>query len=450
MLDLVSLLTKNPIAAPYTRPIVLCLLFLPFYAVNTQIWKRTPTAYVREKVFSTADKIYEEYIASVQLFIDNGSLQTTFNYPITPIAQPFPLVLQFDQFGDEAYYYQAKIIHCNADWTPSNYRAIQYLTAYNVFDLNDFEFSYSTKIPYINYQFQLPKVKLPGNYLVKVYHKDDVDDLVLTKRFVVYDRQVKINAGFGRIIGNLNFQKYQQINFEIDYSDIASVNISTNIKVVVRQNFRWDNASYDLKPQIIHIATEKLVYNQFDLENAFKAGNEFRKIDFSSMEGGVNLQRILYAPDVNNILLYMDYRRDDKTFNQQQRNDWNGYFVINSLGGDPRFSADYALVTFRLKLPKLTDKAVYVMGGFSNFNLLLANKMVYSVEDHMYQATLLLKQGIYDYWYSTKNIYTDQRDDYAVEGSFRLAENVYDILVYYRPLGAGGDHVVGYKPFVSR
>ena len=57
----------------------------------------------------------------------------------------------------------------------------------------------------------------------------------------------------------------------------------------------------------------------------------------------------------------------------------------------------------------------------------------------MYQANLLLKQGIYNYRFETKN-----PSDY-LEGNYAQTENQYDILVYYRKPGTRIDALVGFQ-----
>ena len=56
------------------------------------------------------DFVYESAIASVQLFPFNDTEQDALYPPVMSLAQNAQLQLEFDQFGDEADYFMAKII----------------------------------------------------------------------------------------------------------------------------------------------------------------------------------------------------------------------------------------------------------------------------------------------------------------------------------------------------
>jgi uncharacterized protein (DUF2225 family) len=69
--------------------------------------------------------------------------------------------------------------------------------------------------------------------------------------------------------------------------------------------------------------------------------------------------------------------------------------------------------------------------------------MTFNFDDDLYHATLLLKQGYYNYQYVVKNQSTSETSVMPVEGSFGRTENDYLILVYYRPAGRRYDRLVG-------
>ena len=54
---------------------------------------------------------------------------------------------------------------------------------------------------------------------------------------------------------------------------------------------------------------------------------------------------------------------------------------------------------------------------------------------------MLLKQGWYNYIYYMP----ESEDPYYYEGSYFQTENLYEIFVYYRPIGALADQLVGYS-----
>ena len=114
-------------------------------------------------------------------------IQATSLYPPSiSINQEIPLALKFDEiYTDEADYYKAKLIHCDVNWNPSPISDLQFLFEYNEFNVDDFDFSVATKVPYTHFTFIIPKVKIPGNYLLVIYRDPDENDLIITKRFTM-------------------------------------------------------------------------------------------------------------------------------------------------------------------------------------------------------------------------------------------------------------------------
>jgi hypothetical protein len=390
------------------------------------------------------DFIYESNIKSVLFYpLINGDAQEAAQSPTIPLSQPYPLVLEFDELGDVANYYMAKIIHCNADWKPSSLNSLEFLDTFNEFRLNDFEFSNNSRVPYVHFKMMLPKVKISGNYLLKIYHEGNENQLIITKRFVVYEEALLTKAELIQVVGGQDALTKQQVNVEVTLNpQLQLKEPATSIKAVIRQNYRWDN-SLNLKP--LYVRENSLDFKYFALENAFWAGNEFRNLEFFNlMTGGINVKRAVVAKEMSSIELQLDYIRGDKTFNNQLA-DIEGFYFVNCMCRQPSVDADYAQVDFYLYAPTPYTDDVYIVGGLSNWNLLPENKMFYFPDKKAYHAQILLKQGLYDYEYVLYSESTKKRDDVTIEGSFRLAENAYDVLIYYSPFGSRGDRIIGYK-----
>jgi hypothetical protein len=62
-----------------------------------------------------------------------------------------------------------------------------------------------------------------------------------------------------------------------------------------------------------------------------------------------------------------------------------------------------------------------------------------------YTCRTILKQGYYNYRYVYVPTGTSKIDEAYFEGTHNLTENEYDIIAYYRPVGARSDLIIGYK-----
>jgi len=391
------------------------------------------------------NKIYVDNIKTAILFQADDIKGTPLNPAAIPIIQRVPLILKFDElYTDQAEYYHARIVHCNLDWTPSNLSELQYLTEYNEFTIDEFDFSIATKVPYTHFTFPLPRVKIPGNYLLIVYREGNKEDIIISKRFIVFDQKVKVLADIGLSTGVVQRRMNQQINFAIDYSNISIPNPYLDIHVVIRQNHRWDNAIIDLKPTMIKEDISQLEYRHFSFENNFKAGNEFRFFDIRTTHyGGRNVEKTTISETQVDAYLYFDKSRGTQPYSFIR--DLNGGFVIeNSEGGNDFLESDYINVHFFLDLQENINENIYLSGKFTDWRFEEFNKMKYNNVSDMYMGNLLLKQGLYDFAYYIPG---HRENPTLLEGNHFETKNEYEIIVYYKDQMLNTDVIIGYVSF---
>ncbi|RZL15633.1 MAG: DUF5103 domain-containing protein, partial [Hymenobacter sp.] len=237
------------------------------------------------------DYLYSPAVRSVQCYVPTAQVNDILNPPIVPLSQEQPVVLEFDLLGTQAPRLTAKLVHCDLGWTPSQLIDTQFLSEINEFPLTSYQISVNTKVDYYHYTLQVPRVKLSGNYLLVV--QDPARGLLLSRRLLVYENQVVINIAQGVPAGGLDARyAYQQVNFNINYSAVDLVNPAAEVHTVLRQNFRWDNARYNLRPTFVRDADRILEYQYFNYENAFPGLSEYRYFDTRSLQAnGLNVGR---------------------------------------------------------------------------------------------------------------------------------------------------------------
>ncbi|MBC7923265.1 MAG: DUF5103 domain-containing protein [Ferruginibacter sp.] len=401
-----------------------------------------------DKPLRTDDFVYEDRIRTVMLYPAAGDLDNpaaaALQPAVLPIGQGTPLVLEFDEIGEGSQPFHARLYHCNADWTVSLLTDINFLAEYNDFLLTSYQLSANTKTPYTHYRMEVPKVKLPGNYVLMVHREGNVKDIVLTRRMLVYDNTVDVRAKVTYATGTGERNTNHQLEFTVQYRDYPIANPLEEIKVVLRQNYRPDNAITGLKPMNVRLDEKLLEYNNFNLENNFLAGNEFRFFDTRSILFlGTNVARVNPGPNRSEVLLAADRPRNREAY--AQSDDFNGGFVIDHHETrQGATEADYVATVFTLQAPEANGE-VYVNGKFNDWQLDERNRMAYSSENGHYTARILLKQGIYNYDYAVVRAGSERREEVYFEGSFFNTENTYEIIAYYRPLGARADRIVGYQ-----
>lgn len=387
------------------------------------------------------DEVMEENIQTVRIYPRTADFQSQMESPVLQLNSSERLTLEFDDIAYEPDRYSASIIHCNADWTPSGLKPADYLSEYNEFNVDEYAYSVNTRIPYIHFTFLVPPVTKSGNYVVKVYRGRQQDEVILVRRFMVYDNQVKLGATIVPPSNTEDRKTSQQINFSVNYSDRELMDPMNNVKVVVRQNQRWDNALLGLKPSFIRADRSVLEYQPFDGSNTFSAGNEFRFVDLRyTRTRGQNVASVKIEEDAVFAETTLDQPRAGQAYLEYL--DLNGqYGVFTHDKSNNDLESEYVLVTFNFKSEPLPQPP-YVLGALSLWGRNPASKMAYDDKMKAYRATLLLKQGWYDYQYGVETTGGFRTDSF--EGEHFQTENQYEIFVYYRAMGSRYDELIGY------
>lgn len=410
-------------------------------AVAAIILVLLPDLFAQREV-SFTEKVYEAQIKTVQLYPSLGGAQD-FLQPAATTIQQQNLLLEFDDLQDQRNNYYAKLIHCNYDWTKSTLMDLDFMDSFNEYPFTDYALSSNTHVRYLHYRFQVPPVKLPGNYLLVVY-RDDISNIILTRRMMVYDNQIGL-AKDDQFLGSGTLNRaLQQFNFVLDYGDIQILNPTETVHVNMRQNQRWDDVKFNIPPSFVRDDQSELEYKNLDDQWQFPGGNEFRFADFRSlMYPGQNTGKINKATKPYELYLAVDAPRGDAAYAQYKDLD-GGYIIDNTDYGEPATTGNYLYVNFTLKSAAPFDGDVYVVGRFNDYQRTDENKMRYNTSTHVYESRQFVKQGWYDYQYILES---KNNPPLTIEGSHFETENVYEITIYNHPFKPNADLLIGYYLF---
>lgn len=401
--------------------------------------------FVQSKELVYEDKIYNDFIKTVTL----RPLSDPLGMPIIKLNTADKLNIGFDDLTGESRTYNYKVIHCNANWTNSDLMPAEYINGYFDYFTNNFEYSTNTYVAYTHYKITLPNENMSfiksGNYLLIVYEEDYRKPL-FTRRFVVYEDVVSAGGQVKRATSVDQMMTDQEVDFFINSIGYNIPNPFTDLKVTLIQNFRWDNAIYNLKPRFLN--SETLDYN-YDAENTFPGGAEFRFFDLKNLQ--VATQEVQYTrlEDLYTVTLKPDLPRRIK--NYSYNDDINGQYVVRKLGSDQSdVEADYAYVDFFLPVDDpYSGGNLYVVGLFNFYKPTLEHQMKYNPSLKAYTAQILIKQGYYDYAYGFKSDMEVAFSLEEVEGNHWETRNDYTLIIYHRELGARYDRVIGIQNWID-
>ena len=376
----------------------------------------------------------------IRTVIFQGESQENIGNPIVRLGSRMQLSFD-DIIGDEADYYYT-IEHFNFDWSPSQLSKNEYLEGFDNVRITNYTNAQNTLQPYTHYELSIPNqnvkaLNVSGNYLLSVYNSNR--ELVFSRKFMVYEPIAKVAAEVKRS-RDLNYIDEKQIvNFSIDSPDLLLKNPKENVMVSIIQNHNLKLAITDLEPQ--YTIANELIY-RYNEKSSFWGGNEFLQFDNKELRVTTTDIASVELDDLYHHFLFLDFTRSNEPYTYNP--DINGGFVIRNLQAqNSDIEAEYVWVHFRLKnYDNLENSEIHIYGGFNNFELDQSTLMSYNKDSGYYEGARLFKQGYYNYKYVVLNK-EGSIDDGLISGNFDETENIYSILVYYRPPGARYDRMIG-------
>lgn len=389
--------------------------------------------------YSQRHQIFSQHIASLQV-IAGDDWQAM---PIVELEGGQSLNISFDDMTHEYHRYSYKIEHCEADWQPTeSLFTSDYLAGFNEhLVIEDYEQSLNTNHLYTHYKLTLPneycRITMSGNYRLTVYDEDNDNDPVLSVCFMVVEPLMSVLMDVNSNTDIDVNRSHQQVSMAIDYAPLRVSDPARQVKIVVLQNGRWDNAVFSPQPDYQLTTGMKWQHCQ---QLIFPAGNVYRKfemLDFNTTTMG--LSALKWDGEEYHAYVAPDEPRPSYVYDEAAQ---GAFLLRNSDNIDNDFTSDYAWVHFTL-VSDLLPYDVYLNGQWTYDNFLPQYSMTYNAEKRAYEATILLKQGYYSYQYL---MVTPEGKTLLVpsEGNFYETNNSYSALVYYRGNTDRTDRLVGY------
>lgn len=367
------------------------------------------------------------------------------NVTVLDLSSNEQILFSFDDITKEYHRYVYTVEHCDYNWNKSTriFESDYLRGSIRRIPIDDFEESLNTTVEYTHYHFLFPNNKLQivysGNYKIHVID-DDTNDEVCTFCFSVVENVSAVNASMTSNT-EIDWNKtHQQLKMAYNLTPLNCHDVNREIKTVVVQNGRWDRAVWNPTPDYVTPSEVKWEHNR-DL--IFDGGNEFRKFEMTSVKTAMmGMDNIRWYRPFYHATLFPSEVAHNYIYNEDQ----NGRYYIRTIeNADSDFEADYLHVHFFLKNPPVPQGDFYVFGGLTNWCIIPEAKMNYNNDLEMYETSLLLKQGYYNYQFVYIPKGTTDLQTIKTEGNFYQAENEYTILVYYTQKGSRYDRLVAVR-----
>ena len=386
-----------------------------------------------------SNKVYDPMIHTLQTIVNDDWLRDN----VITLGTDDWVTISFDHFTHDYHRFTYKIVHCNADWTPSDLFEVDYMDGFNGLPIEDYENSLNTTMLYTHYRLDLPndevQFKVSGNYRIEIYLDEDESNAkkVAEACFRVVEPRMELNVS---VTGNTDIDTYvshQQVSFTLNYLTSDVVNPATEIKPYVYQNGRTDNCASQLKPTYSTPGHLEYTHNRALI---FPAGNEYRRFEIINMHYATQgVDKMSYFAPYYHATLLPDAPRRNYSYDV----DHDGRYLIRyNLAQDTNIEADYLFVHFRLDMPRLKGGNFYLTGDFTYNDFTSDYQATYNEAEQAYEAIVMLKQGAYDFMYLWVPDGQSTGQTAPAEGNFYEAENEYQVYIYHRPFGGRYDRLV--------
>jgi len=405
-------------------------------------------SYLLTSFFSSAAQDFSsaEYAAPNVKTISFEKEGARLAYPFLQMGNREELILRFDVIdGDDGTLWYS-ITHCDRDWNRSDLFTSDYIEGFEENQITDYIPSFNTRVNYTHYSLKLPnddvRFLVSGNYLITVWAQGNAEAPLLKRRFFVSEGSSSAQVNFRQPMKPGTTETHQQAEITVSTGSLRVTDPYRQITLTLMQNGRWDRTSTNISPDFV--GGGRLEFNTMSDNTLMPGGNEFRFFDIKTIRQVRQYVRAIeYLNGLYQVFLVPS---DDREFKPWFYNeDFNGrYVVAMEESNEPDREADYVMVYFTLpSYNELKGGSVYVTGSFTGWSYGPVNRMIWSAARGCYEASMLLKQGVYNYEYAFVPSGKEYPEGFHFEGSHWQTENDYLILTYFRDPTTRYDRLTG-------
>lgn len=370
---------------------------------------------------------------------------------LTPSSESYqPLTIEFDIDSKVLPNLNIVFRYCDRNWMPyknifllNNGKNIEYDLDFEIlpFTCEDARYHYKGHFPNENNYVDFP---FSGKWMFFITDTQDTSIVYASGKFyVVYD-EVELNVKLkkemleeksyspieiGRII-NLTSSFYlpeQLFPIYVNHVEIIQ-NKRINSPIIVDRTFNTNARQYSWNGDREFSFTARDIY----------PGNEYRQTDLRDANKFI-------GKNVNAQFSGFEMSR----FYKLARRDLNGSYLLMNYKND---YATYLEVNFRIKPPEEFLGDIFLVGPFNDWQP--SEQYQLKKNGEIYNKTVQLKRGIYDYQFVTGYLSNGKIKDenwIYLEGNFWETTNEYHVFLYYKDPNYGGyDKIIAYKTITSK
>lgn len=364
--------------------------------------------------------------------------------PIYQMQNGPPLILEFDLMNWDARPLSAYFYHADRTWR-RDLLPSEYLDSYLRDDLFDYEVSRGTLNQYVHYEYQFPNesigFRVSGNFIVRITEQGREDEVLFERPFWVTENITRARLSLDlHFAGRSNLAVMQPLLRFIPSQQLGPAEFNVTVCFVQDRHLMTPRCTE--RPSLTEQPT--LLY-YLDPEESFAAQTGRYLVDLRDFRPGTGIERVDLSTTPYSAVLEPDYARfPDLESGLRLR----GQAVISDTDPSLDTRAEYVEVTFEYVPPNempLPDD-IYVTGAFNGWRMDSGSAMQWVPATGRYSSTKLLKQGAYEYEYTSTEMQT--RTMLALR--FARTDQWYTGLVYYSDRVLNTDRLLTWAQVLSK
>lgn len=375
-------------------------------------------------------------VATVQLHVTGSETEP----PVIEMRGQRTLTLSFDILADQARSLSVYFYHADRSWR-RDLSPAEYLDTYHRDELLDYSPSQASEVQYVHYDYEFPNsaidFRISGNYVVRVAESGDEDAVLFERAFFVTEQAVPVNLGLDDVlVAQSNFPAVQPTALFTPLPE-TQANVF-DYSVCFLRGGRLADIRCVSDPSLMQ--QPALAFYLQPQSSFAPEGGEY-VLDLSVLQPGGQIAQLDVTSNPFQVVLAPDYARfGAPDFSERLY----GQVVVDEAVmdvGEPDLQAEYVETHFSLVTEgdRRLAGPVYVVGAFTGWQMQESAIMTWSDVDKRYSATLLLKQGRYEYRYTS----TDASSRRELAQSIPRSGDVFVAMVYYRDVYVQTDRLLG-------
>ncbi len=384
-----------------------------------------------------------ESVRTVQLYQGDNER----SLPVVTLNGGTALTLEFDLMAEQGRPLSIYFQHADRQWR-RDLSASQILESFQDDRLLEYRPSQGTEVPYVHYQYSFPnddiRFQISGNYILRVTERGRRDSVLFEQPFFVAEERGGLRLGAEMInIPGQRAPSFRPIARYTPPSEIRGDPLGHTVCFV--RNGRLTDTRCEDRPLL---ASQPELEFELERDRAYAPTTADYQLDLSELRATTQIASVDRTRSPFRVMLDADYARFGENPGQSTS---PGQPIVrgafpNQL--NPALSAEYVETTFAF-VP--SDERPYgsslvVSGSFSGMDARRGTRMEWNATQGQYEGTVLLKQGTYQYFYST--------DDPALTKQVRATQprltGTYTAFVYYQDARHNTDRLLRVSGFTPQ